>query len=65
MGHDRLHQWPATRNWRKVVGTLRATDDPAVIADRTTQAADRGINLAKKDRGVAAVIYRRDPLYFP
>ena len=51
MGHDRLHQLPTTRNWRKVIGTLRATDDPAVIADRTTQAADRGINLAKEDRG--------------
>lgn len=58
MGHDRLHQWPATRNWRKAIGTLRATDDPAVIADRTIQAADRGINLAKEDRGGAAVIFR-------
>jgi len=58
LGHDRLHQWPATRNWRKVVGTLRTTDNLAVIADRTAQAADRGINLAKKDQGVAAVIFR-------
>lgn len=58
MEHDRLHQWPATRNWRKVIGTLRATDDPEVIADRTIQAADRGINLAKEDPGVAAVIFR-------
>jgi hypothetical protein len=58
MGHDRLHQLPATRNWRKVVGTLRATGDPAVIADRTAQAADRGINLAKKDNGVATVVFR-------
>ena len=58
MGYDRLHQWPTTKNWQKVVGTLKTTDDPSVIADKTTQAADRGIDLVKKDRGVAAVAFQ-------
>lgn len=58
MGQDRVHQLPATKNWRKVVATIEQTADPAVIADRTTQAADRGIDLAKKDWGVTTVIFR-------
>ncbi len=37
---------------------LRITDDAAVIADKTTKAANKGINLAKKDEGVAAVIFQ-------
>lgn len=58
MGHDRLQQWPVTKNWQKVVGMLSITDDAAVIADGTTQAANRGIKLAQKDEGVAAVIFQ-------
>ncbi len=58
MGHDRLQQWPATRNWRKVVAILKETDDPTSVADATSQAAQRGLELAKKDQGVAQVIFR-------
>jgi hypothetical protein len=57
MGHRRLGQLPVTKNWRKVIATLRATDNPAIIADSTSQAAQRGLELAKKDGGVVNVIY--------
>jgi hypothetical protein len=58
MGHDRLQQWPATRNWRKVIARIEKTDNPVVVADATSQAAQRGLKLAKKDEGVAEVIFR-------
>jgi hypothetical protein len=57
MGHRLLGQLPATRNWQKVIALLEATDDPAKIADATSQAAKRGLDLAKRDLGVADTVY--------
>jgi hypothetical protein len=57
MGHRLLGELPQTPNWRKVIARLRTTDDPAKIASQTSQAAQRGLNLTKKDRGVADTIY--------
>ena len=57
MGHRLLGELPATRNWQKVVQLLNITDDPTRIANITSQAAQRGLELAKKDQGVANVIF--------
>jgi len=57
MGTRWLGELPATRNWRRVVALLKESDDPAKVADTTSQAAQRGLELAKKDRGVAHVIF--------
>jgi hypothetical protein len=57
MGHKQLSQLPATRNWTKVVDLLKVTDDPIKIADATNQAAQRGLELAKKDSGVAKAVH--------
>lgn len=57
MGHRRLGEMPATRNWQKVVALLKVTDDPTKIAFITGQAANRGLELAKNDKGVAQAIY--------
>ena len=57
MGHRRLGELPKTRNWRRVVELLRATNNPATIADATSRAAERGLNLAKTDKGVAHVVF--------
>jgi len=53
MGHRILGQLPATRNWKKVIALLRTTDSVDRIANATSQAASRGIEMAKKDKGVA------------
>jgi len=57
MGHRVLGELPATRNWKKVVALLKETDNPAQIADITSQAANRGLELAKKDEGVVQTVY--------
>jgi hypothetical protein len=57
MGHRLLGELPQTRNWRKIIDLLRITDDPAKIASQTSEAAHRGLDLTKKDRGVADVSY--------
>ncbi len=57
MGHRLLGEMPTTRNWLKVVELLKETDDPTKIAFITGEAANRGLELAKKDKGVAQAIY--------
>jgi len=57
MGHRLLGELPQTKNWLKVIDLLRITDDPTKIASQTSQAAQRGLDLAKKDGGVADVTY--------
>ena len=52
MGHRHLGELPKTRNWLKVVALLKQTDDPGKIADETSRAADRGLELAKNNVGV-------------
>lgn len=57
MGHRLLGELPRTQNWVKVIDLLGVTDDPATIADATSRAADHGLDLAKKDTGVAKVAH--------
>jgi len=57
MGHRLLGELPRTKNWVKVINLLGVTDDPVEIADATSQAAQRGLGLAKKDNGVARVVH--------
>jgi len=57
MGHRLLGQLPATRNWTKVIALLKATDSVDRIANATSQAASHGLELAKRDKGVARVAF--------
>ena len=57
MGHIRLGSLPQTRNLQQVIGQLRQTDDPAVIATATCKAAERGLDLAAKDPGVHDAVH--------
>jgi len=57
VGHRYLLGLPQTRNWIKVIDLLKSTDDPAAIAWATTQAANYGLELAKRDIGIAATVY--------
>jgi hypothetical protein len=57
MGHRLLGELPRTKNWLKVIALLELTSDPAKIASATSQAAQRGLMLAKEDRGIADTIY--------
>jgi hypothetical protein len=57
MGDRRLGGLPQTTNWLKVIACLEATSDPAQIARATSEAAERGFDLAKKDPGVADTAY--------
>lgn len=57
MGHRILGQLPVTRNWKKVIALLKATDSVDRIANATSQAASRGLELAKRDKGVARVAF--------
>jgi hypothetical protein len=53
MGHTRLGELPATRNWRQVVSLLDGGGDTAQIALATADAAERGLALADSDEGLA------------
>jgi hypothetical protein len=57
MGDKRLGELPRTRNWLKVIALLEAPINPAQIARATSEAAERGFDLAKKDQGVADTAY--------
>ncbi len=57
MGHRLLGELPATRNWQNVVRLLKVTDDPVKIAETTSKAANRGLEMAKKDWGLARVVW--------
>ena len=57
MGHIRLGRLPQTRNWQHVIGLLRQTDDPVAIAEATSKAAARGLQLAAADPGVHDAVY--------
>jgi hypothetical protein len=57
MGHRLLGELPRTKNWLRIIELLELTSDPAKIASATSRAAQRGLNLTKKDRGVADTIH--------
>jgi hypothetical protein len=52
MGHLRLNTLPDTVPWRHVVALLAEDGDVAAVAMATTQAALRGLDLAKDDPGL-------------
>src|SRR5262249_24920296 len=52
MGHLRLDPLPDTAPWRRVVGLLAEGADVAAIAQATTEAARRGLDLAHGDEGL-------------
>jgi hypothetical protein len=57
MGDKRLGELPRTTTWLKIIALLEATSNPAQIARATSEAAERGFDLAKKDQGVADTAY--------
>ncbi len=57
MGHRLLGELPRTRNWQNVIALLGLTSDPVKIADATSKAAQRGLDMAARDNGVAETAY--------
>lgn len=57
MGHIRLGVLPQSRNWKQVIQKLRVNANPATIAAYTTKAAHEGLELAKRDSGLANIIH--------
>lgn len=57
MGHCRLGELPRTGYWRGVIEKLDFLSDPAKIAQITANAAHKGLELAKKDSGLANVVF--------
>lgn len=52
MGHSRLGTLPDTSRWQNVVGLIAGDADVAVVAEATTHAAQRGLELADGDEGL-------------
>lgn len=57
MGHRLLGELPRSQNWLKLIDMLGVTDDPAAIAKQTSKAANHGIELAKRDQGIANIVF--------
>jgi hypothetical protein len=57
MGHSRLGEMPKTGYWKDVIDKLDILDDPKQIACITARAAHKGLDLAKKDIGLANVVF--------
>lgn len=57
MGHIRLGDLPRTRKWSQVVGLIEGGAGTAQIANATINAAEKGLQLAVKDKGVIETIW--------
>lgn len=57
MGHIRLGELPRTRKWTQVVGLIGGGAGTAQVANATIQAADSGLALAAKDKGVIETLW--------
>lgn len=57
MGHDRLDSMPNTARWRHVVALIADGADPAAVAAATTEAAVKGLRLARNDDGLAHTVW--------
>jgi len=57
MGHIRLGVLPKTKRWKEVISLLGFSDDPGLIADKTAEAAEKGLELAKSDEGIVQTIF--------
>jgi hypothetical protein len=52
MGHNRVSVLPDTAPWREVVGLVADDADLSCVAAATTEAASKGLDLARNDAGV-------------
>ncbi len=57
MGHIRLGALPRTRKWTQVVGLIEGGAGTAQVANATISAAETGLGLAAKDKGVIETIW--------
>lgn len=57
MGHNRLGHMPDTRPWRNVVGLIADGAAVAAVAGATSAAALAGLEDAKRDQGLARVVF--------
>lgn len=57
MGHIRVGELPRSGYWKQVINKLGITSDPAAIAAITAKAAHEGLELAKRDSGIANIIH--------
>lgn len=57
MGHIRLGELPRTRKWAQVVGLIGAGASTAQVATATINAAEKGLGVAVKDKGVVETIW--------
>lgn len=57
MGHQRGSRTPDTAPWREVVALVAEGAPVAGVAQSTLAAAERGLELAKEDEGLAHAVY--------
>jgi hypothetical protein len=57
MGHVRLGDLPRTRKWGQVVGLIGAGAGTPQVATATINAAEKGLGVAVKDKGVVETIW--------
>lgn len=57
MGHALLGELPDTAPWRRVVETVASGGSAAEVAGATTQAAEKGLLLARDDYGLSYAVY--------
>lgn len=57
MGHVRLGDLPRTRKWGQVVGLIGAGAGTPQVASATINAAEKGLGVAVKDKGVVETIW--------
>lgn len=57
MGHVRLGDLPRTHKWQEVVGLIEGGAGSAQVANATITAAERGLNLAARDKGLVETIW--------
>ena len=57
MGHIRLGSLPRTRKWVQVVGLIGGGAGTAQVANATISAAEKGLGLAVRDKGVVEAVW--------
>jgi len=57
MGHIRLGSLPRTRKWRQVVGLIEGGAGTAQVANATMSAAEEGLRLAGRDKGLIETVW--------
>jgi len=57
MGHIRLGTLPRTRQWAQVVGLIAGGAKASQVANASITAAERGLDLAARDKGVIETVW--------